>query len=106
MGQLTEEGADEAARRYLIPSHVIAKGAVQLRLPRQRQQRVVMTAQNRRRHTCSSTASTTRCQVGTPRRRGAMRKTTSTAQSKHGHGLTADYADRGLDLDAVDRSAH
>jgi hypothetical protein len=39
--QLAEEGADEAAKRYLIPNRVVAKG-VQLRLLRQR---VVMTAQ-------------------------------------------------------------
>jgi hypothetical protein len=36
-----EEGADEAAKRYLIPNRVVAKG-VQLRLLRQR---VVTTAQ-------------------------------------------------------------
>jgi hypothetical protein len=41
MDQLAEEGADEAARRYLIPRHVVPKG-VQLRLLRQQ---VVMTAQ-------------------------------------------------------------
>ena len=32
--QLAEEGADEAAKRYLIPNRVVAKG-VQLRLLRQ-----------------------------------------------------------------------
>jgi hypothetical protein len=42
LAQLAEEGADEAAKRYLIPNRVVAKG-VQLRLLRQR---VVMTAQN------------------------------------------------------------
>ena len=36
---LAEEGSDEAAKRYLIPNRVVAKG-VQLRL----RQRVVMTA--------------------------------------------------------------
>jgi hypothetical protein len=41
LDQLAEEGADEAAKRYLIPNRVVAKG-VQLRLLRQR---VVMTAQ-------------------------------------------------------------
>ena len=40
LDQLAEEGADEAAKRYLIPNRVVAKG-VQLRL----RQRVVMTAQ-------------------------------------------------------------
>ena len=43
LDQLAEEGADEAAKRYLIPNRVVAKG-VQLRLLRLRQ-RVVMTAQ-------------------------------------------------------------
>jgi hypothetical protein len=41
LDQLADEGADEAAKRYLIPNRVVAKG-VQLRLLRQR---VVMTAQ-------------------------------------------------------------
>jgi hypothetical protein len=41
LDQLLEEGADEAAKRYLIPNRVVAKG-VQLRLLRQR---VVMRAQ-------------------------------------------------------------
>jgi hypothetical protein len=41
LDQLAEEGADEAAKRYLIPNRVVVKG-VQLRLLRQR---VVMTAQ-------------------------------------------------------------
>jgi hypothetical protein len=41
LDQLAEEGADEAAKRYLIPNRVVAKG-VQLRLLRHR---VVMTAQ-------------------------------------------------------------
>jgi hypothetical protein len=41
LGQLVDEGADKAAKRHLIPNHVVAKG-VQLRLLRQR---VVMTAQ-------------------------------------------------------------
>jgi hypothetical protein len=41
LDQLAEKGANEAAKRYLIPNHVVAKG-VQLRLLRQR---VVMTAQ-------------------------------------------------------------
>jgi hypothetical protein len=35
LDQLVEEGADEAAKRYLIPNRVVAKG-VQLRLLRQR----------------------------------------------------------------------
>jgi hypothetical protein len=40
-----EEGADKAARRYLIPNRVVAKGVqLRLRLLRQRQ-RVVMAAQ-------------------------------------------------------------
>jgi hypothetical protein len=39
--ELAEEGADEAAKRYLIPNRIVAKG-VQLRLLRQR---VVMAAQ-------------------------------------------------------------
>jgi hypothetical protein len=42
LDQLAEESADEAAKRYLIPNRVVAKG-VQLRLLRQR---VVITAQN------------------------------------------------------------
>jgi hypothetical protein len=41
LDQLVEEGADEVAKRYLIPNRVVAK-RVQLRLLRQR---VVMTAQ-------------------------------------------------------------
>jgi hypothetical protein len=41
LDQLAEEGADEAAKRYLIPNRAVAKG-VQLRMLRQR---VVMTAQ-------------------------------------------------------------
>jgi hypothetical protein len=41
LDQLAEVGADEAAKRYLIPNRVVAKG-VQLRLLRQR---VVITAQ-------------------------------------------------------------
>jgi hypothetical protein len=41
LDQLAEEGTDEAAKRYLIPTRVVAKG-VQLRLLRQR---VVVTAQ-------------------------------------------------------------
>ena len=40
--QLAEEGADEAAKRHLIPDRVVAKG-VQLRLLQR--QRVVMTGQ-------------------------------------------------------------
>jgi hypothetical protein len=35
LDQLAEEGADEAAKRYLIPNRVVAKG-VQLRVLRQR----------------------------------------------------------------------
>jgi hypothetical protein len=31
---LAEEGADEAATRYLIPNRVVAKGVQQLRLAR------------------------------------------------------------------------
>jgi hypothetical protein len=38
---------------------------------------------------CSSTALTTCYRGGTPRRRGAMRKTRSTAQPRQGRGLTA-----------------
>jgi hypothetical protein len=38
MNQLAEEGADEAAKRYLIPNRVVTKG-VQLRLLRQLQPR-------------------------------------------------------------------
>ena len=38
LDQLAEEGADEAAKRYLIPNRVVAKGmkGVQLRVLRQR----------------------------------------------------------------------
>jgi hypothetical protein len=43
LDQLAEEGADEAAKRYLIPNRVVAKG-VQLRLLRQR---VVVAAQQK-----------------------------------------------------------
>jgi hypothetical protein len=57
---------------------------------------------------CSSTASTTRYQGGMPRRRGAMRKASSTAQP--GQGPTwadGDFdADHGFGLDGVGRSAH
>jgi hypothetical protein len=59
---------------------------VQLRLLRQR---VVMTAQTRHRRMCSCTAFTTHYRGGTPRRRGATRKTSSTAQPRQGRGLTA-----------------
>jgi hypothetical protein len=70
MDQLAEEGADEAARRYLIPRHVVPKG-VQLRLLRQQ---VVMTAQTAQADVLLHCLHYTRCQVGTPRRRGGMRK--------------------------------
>jgi hypothetical protein len=61
---LEEEGADEAAKRYLIPNRVVAKG-VQLRLLRQgTRQRVVMTAQKVHKRMCSSTAFTTHYQTG------------------------------------------
>ena len=36
LDQRAEEGADKAARRYLIPSHVVAKGVQLTRLQRQR----------------------------------------------------------------------
>jgi hypothetical protein len=39
---------------------------------------------------CSYTAFTTHYRGGTPRRRGATRKTSSTAQPRQGRGLTAD----------------
>jgi hypothetical protein len=88
LDQLAEEGADEAARRYLIPNCVAAKG-VQLRLLRKR---VVMTAQKvikRHRRMCSYTACTTHYRGGAPRRRGATRKTSSTVQPRQGRGLAA-----------------
>jgi hypothetical protein len=92
LDQLAEGGAaDEAAKRYLIPNRVVAKGVgVQLRLLRQR---VVMAVQKAQagRWICSSTAllTTHAYRGGTPRRRGAMRKASSTAQPRQGRGLTA-----------------
>jgi hypothetical protein len=47
------------------------------------------------RRRCSYTAFTTHCRGGTPRRRGATRKTSSTAQPRQGRGR----ADRGFDAD-------
>jgi hypothetical protein len=88
--QLAEEGADEAAKRYLIPNRVVAKG-VQLRLLRQR---VVMTAQKaqadvllHRLHYALRTGVGRRV---APRWRGSTRKASSTAQPRQGgRGLTA-----------------
>jgi hypothetical protein len=82
-----EQGADEAAKRYLTPNRVVAKG-VQLRLLRQR---VVMTAQSkgkRHRRMCSSTAFTTHYRGGTLRRRCAMAQDElhSAAQARKGVG--------------------
>jgi hypothetical protein len=65
-------------KRYLIPNRVVAKG-VQLRLLRQR---LVMTAQK-------AQADVLLHRGGAPRRRGATRKTRSTAQPRKGRGLVA-----------------
>jgi hypothetical protein len=74
-----------AAKWYFIPNRGVAKG-VQLRLLQQRE----MTAQKAQAEVLlASTAFTTRYRGGTPRRRGAMRKTSSTAQPRQGRGLTA-----------------
>jgi hypothetical protein len=85
LDQLAEEGADEAAKRYLIPNRVVAKG-VQLRLLRQR---VVMTAQKAQADVLLHRLHYALPGGGTPRRRGATRKTSSTAQPRQGRGLTA-----------------
>jgi hypothetical protein len=61
----------------------------------------------RHRRVCSSTAFTTHCRGGTARRRGAMRKASSTAQPRQGRPWAdGDFdADHGLGLDGVGRSA-
>jgi hypothetical protein len=56
---------------------------------------------------CSSTAFTTHYRGATPRRRGATRKTSSTAQPRQERGLaaTSNDADRGFAFDGVGRCA-
>jgi hypothetical protein len=90
LDQLTEEGADKAVKRYLIPNRVVEKG-VQLWLLRQR---VVVTAQKAQADVLLHRLHYALPRGGTPRRRGALGKASSgkassTAQPRQGHGRTA-----------------
>jgi hypothetical protein len=101
--QLAEEGADEAAKRYLIPNRVVAKGAVQLRLLRQQ---MVMTAQK-----AQADVLLHRLHYALPgwdtaaERRDAQDEFHSAAQARAWADGDFD-ADHGFGLDGVDRSAH
>jgi hypothetical protein len=107
LDQLAEGGADEAAKRYLSPSRVVAKG-VQLRLLCQS---VVVTAQKAQAEVCAPpppSLATTRYRGGTPRRRGgsdAQDELHSTAQARAWADGDFD-SDHGFDLDGAGRSAH
>jgi hypothetical protein len=106
LDQLSEEGADEAAKRYLIPNRVVAK-EVQLRLLRQR---VVMTAQKAQADVCAPTPPALRT-TGVGRRGGEARRArraSSTAQPRQA-GVWADGdfdADHGFAFVGVGRPAH
>ena len=97
-----EEGADEAAKRYLIPNRVVAKG-VQLRLLRQR---VVMTAQK-----AQADVLLHRLHYALPgwdaaaERRDAQDELHSAAQARAWAGGDFD-ADHGFAFDGVGRPAH
>jgi hypothetical protein len=104
LGQLAEEGANEAAKRYLIPNRVVAKG-VQLRLLRQR---VVMAAQKAQADGC---AKKNRLHYALPgwnaavERRDAQDELHSATHARAWAG--GDFgADHGLAFDGVGRSAH
>jgi hypothetical protein len=97
LDQLAEEGAGESAKRHLIPSRVVAKGVQAAPTAAAAAGGggvvvgAVMTARTRHMQMCPPpTASTTHYRGRTPRRRGAIRKTSSTAaQPRQAHGLTA-----------------
>jgi hypothetical protein len=82
LDQLVEEGADEAAKRYLIPNRVVAKG-VQLRLLRQR---VVMTAQKAQADVCAPTPPALRT-TGVGRCGGETRRARRVPQRSPGKGV-------------------
>ena len=102
LDQLAEEGADEAAKRYLIPNRVVAKG-VQLRLLRQR---VVMTAQK-----AQADVLLHRLHYALPgwdaaaERRDAQDELHSAAQARSWADGDFD-ADHGFAFDGVGRPAH
>ena len=102
LDQLAEEGADEAAKRYLIPNRVVAKG-VQLRLLRQR---VVMTAQK-----AQADVLLHRLHYALPgwdaaaERRDAQGEFRSAAQARAWADGDFD-ADHGFAFDGVGRPAH
>jgi hypothetical protein len=104
LDQLAEEGADEAAKQYLIPNRVVAKG-VQLRLLRQR---VVMTAQN-----AQADVLLHRLRYALPEwdaaaeRRDAQDEFHSAARPGKGAWADGDFdADHGFAFDGVGRPAH
>jgi hypothetical protein len=82
LDQLAEEDADEAAKRYLIPNRVVAKG-VQLRLLRQR---VVMTAQAKGTGGCAPPPPSLRT-TGVGRRGGEARRARRVPQRSPGKGV-------------------
>jgi hypothetical protein len=102
LDQLAEEGADEAANRYLIPNRVVAKG-VQLRLLRQR---VAMTAQK-----AQADVLLHRLHYALPgwdaaaQRRDAQDELPSAAQARAWADGDFD-ADPGFAFDGVGRPAH
>jgi hypothetical protein len=102
LDQMAEEGVDEAAKRYLIPSRVVAK-RVQLRLLRQR---VVMTAQK-----AQADVFLHRLHYALPgwdaaaERRDAQDELPSAAQARAWADGDFD-ADHGFAFDGVGRSAH
>jgi hypothetical protein len=110
LDQLAEEGApDQAAKRYLIPNRVVAKG-MQLRLlSRQRAGGDGMTAQK-----AQADVLLHRLHYALPgwdaaaERRDVQDEDSSpTAQPRQGRGLTGDFdADHGLAFDGVGRPAH
>jgi hypothetical protein len=103
LDQLAEEGADEAAKRHLIPNRVVAKG-VQLRVLRQRV--LVMTAQK-----AQADVLLHRLHYALPgwdvaaERRDAQGEFHSAAQARAWADGDFD-ADHGLAFDGVGRPAH
>jgi hypothetical protein len=104
LDQLAEEGADEAAKRYLIPNRVVAKG-VQLRVLMQRVV-MVMTAQK-----AQADVLLHRLHYALPgwdaaaERRDAQDEFHSAAQARA--WADGDFnADHGLAFDGVSRPAH
>jgi hypothetical protein len=81
LDQLAEEGADKAAKRYLIPNRVVAKG-VQLRLLRQR---VVMAAHPKGTSGCAPPPPSLRPTGG--RRGGETRRARRVPQRSPGKGV-------------------